>query len=76
MPQLHLPCHVLIIILACAQGRNYVFTTEGHPIPVLSKFHDHSAAPALLQQLPLQPRALVPVAAPQPQTIVITPDHT
>ena len=76
LPLLHLPCSSLILIMAFAQGRNYVFTTEGHPIPVLSKFHDPSAAPALLQRLPLQPRVLVPVAVPPPQTIVVTPDHT
>lgn len=58
------------------QGRNYIFTTEGHPIPVLEKFHDPQAASALLQQLPLQPRLLVPIAAPPHQTIVVTPDHT
>lgn len=56
------------------QGRNYIFTTEGHPIPVLKQFHDPQAAPTQLQQLPLTPRALVPTGP--PQTIVVTSDHT
>lgn len=60
----------------CMQGRNYIFTTEGHPIPVLKEFHDPQAAPPLLQQLPLQPKLLVPAVQQPAQTIIVTPDHT
>ena len=56
------------------QGKNYVFTTEGHIIPILPEFHDPSTAPDSLPQLPQHPPT--PMKPPQSrQTVVVTPDQ-
>ena len=56
------------------QGKNYIFTTEGHVIPVLKQFHNAEAAPAQLRQMAHQ-RA-TPLQSPQPvQTVILTPDQ-
>ena len=58
----------------CWQGNNYIFTTEGHVIPVLREFHDPSQPPAQLQQLPKQPAS--PMQSPhRVQTVVVSPDQ-
>ncbi len=61
-------------MLVCMQGKNYVFTTEGHVIPVLKQFHDAKAAPAQLRQMAQQ--RSTPLQSPQPvQTVMLTPDQ-
>ncbi|KAL3149734.1 hypothetical protein ABBQ38_013560 [Trebouxia sp. C0009 RCD-2024] len=56
------------------KGKNYIFTTEGHVIPVLKQFHNAEAAPAQLRQMAqLRP---TPLQSPQPvQTVMLTPDQ-
>lgn len=56
------------------QNKSYIFTTEGHPIPLLNMFHEPSPASAQLEQLARQP----PTPLRQPpmmQTVVLTPDQ-
>ncbi|DBB06862.1 TPA: hypothetical protein ACH3X3_009521 [Trebouxia sp. C0006] len=56
------------------QKKNYIFTTEGHVIPVLSKFHETSPASAQLKQLVQQsPTPLRP--APPVKTVFYSTDQ-
>ncbi|DBA85723.1 TPA: hypothetical protein ACH3X1_005291 [Trebouxia sp. C0004] len=56
------------------QKKNYIFTTEGHVIPVLSKFHEPSPASAQLEQLVQQPPSPLRQAPPV-KTMVLSPDQ-
>ncbi|KAL0039486.1 hypothetical protein WJX79_010327 [Trebouxia sp. C0005] len=56
------------------QKKNYIFTTEGHVIPVLSKFHEQSPASAQLKQLVQQPPTLLRPAPPV-KTVFLSPDQ-
>ena len=58
----------------CMQGKNYIFTTEGHVIPILKEFHDKTKAPLQLQQMAQQPPTPMQ-SAPPVQTVILTPDQ-
>lgn len=56
------------------QDKNYIFTTEGHVVPILKQFHDKTKAPSQLRQMVQQPPT--PLQPPPPvQTVILTPDQ-
>lgn len=66
---------VLNTVWNALQGKNYIFTTEGHIIPVLSQFHKPGPANAQLQKLVKQPATPLR-SSPAVQTVIVTPDQT